>query len=194
MDENKTLNEETTLERRVVNSTSTSKRESKSTKPVETNDTPSRERIVPKDIDPNQYVVVRNGFHGRLVYKSKKTGETFVWTEFGSEQEMELRELKNAKNSSKKFFINNWFMFDENWIVDYLGVRQFYKNAVSIEEFDEIFTKSADEIIRIVSHLSPGQRKSAAYRARQLIVDGLIDSHKAITALEESLGIELIER
>mgnify|MGYP001443490015 FL=1 len=150
--------------------------------------------IVPKDIDPEQYVTVRNGFQGRLVYVSKHTGERFVWGQFGAEQEMELRELKNAKNSYKKFFENNWFMFDEDWIVDYLGVQRFYRNAVRIEDFDEIFQKDAKTISEIISDMSDGQKKSVAYRARVLIADGAIDSNKAITALEESLGVELVER
>lgn len=150
--------------------------------------------IVPKDIDPEQYVTVRNGFQGRLVYVSKHTGERFVWDQFGAEQEMELRELKNAKNSYKKFFENNWFMFDEDWIVDYLGVQRFYRNAVRIEDFDEIFQKDAKTISEIISDMSDGQKKSVAYRARALIADGAIDSNKAITALEESLGVELVER
>lgn len=150
--------------------------------------------IVPKDIDPEQYVTVRNGFQGRLVYVSKHTGERFVWDQFGAEQEMELRELKNAKNSYKKFFENNWFMFDEDWIVDYLGVQRFYRNAVRIEDFDEIFQKDAKTISEIISDMSGGQKKSVAYRARVLISDGAIDSNKAITALEESLGVELVER
>lgn len=150
--------------------------------------------IVPKDIDTEQYVTVRNGFQGRLVYVSKHTGERFVWDQFGAEQEMELRELKNAKNSYKKFFENNWFMFDEDWIVDYLGVQRFYRNAVRIEDFDEIFQKDAKTIYEIISDMSDGQKKSVAYRARVLIADGAIDSNKAITALEESLGVELVER
>ena len=150
--------------------------------------------IVPKDIDPEQYVTVRNGFQGRLVYVSKHTGERFVWDQFGAEQEMELRELKNAKNTYNKFFENNWFMFDEDWIVDYLGVQRFYRNAVRIEDFDEIFQKDAKTIYEIISDMSDGQKKSVAYRARVLIADGAIDSNKAITALEESLGVELVER
>lgn len=153
-----------------------------------------KRNIVPKDVDPEQYVTVRNGFQGRLVYVSKHTGERFEWDEFGSEQEMELRELKNAKNSYKKFFENNWFMFDEDWIVDYLGVQRFYRNAVRIEDFDEIFQKDAATISKIIGDMSDGQKKSVAYRARVLIAEGAIDSNKAINALEESLGVELIER
>lgn len=150
--------------------------------------------IRPREIDPNQIVTVRNGFQGRLVYKSKRTGERWAWDEFGAEQDMELGELKNARNSNKKYFINNWFMFDEDWIVDYLGMRQYYKNSLPIQDFDKLFEKSSAEIEKVVSKLSEGQKKSVAYRAKQLIAEGGIDSNKVISTLEKCLGTELIER
>lgn len=150
--------------------------------------------VVAKEIDIHQYVTVRNGFQGTLVYRSPKTGERFIWDGFGTEQEMELLELRNAKNSAKKFFINNWFMFDEDWIVDYLGLGQYYKHAVKIEDFDKVFTMSPSKIEETVGALSAGQKKSVAYRAKQLITEGEIDSNRAIAALEKSLGVELIER
>ena len=153
-----------------------------------------RKPVIPKDIDPNQYVVVRNGFQGRLVYKSKKTGERFVWSEFGSEQEMELSELKNAKNTYKRFFTNNWFMFDEPWVIDYLGMAQYYKYALNLDNFDDLFTKTPAQIEKTIAQLSTGQKKSVTYRARQLIADGAIDSNKVIVSLEKALGVELIER
>lgn len=147
-----------------------------------------------KAFDPNQIVTVRNGFQGKLVYKSKKTGEVFIWEEFGAEQDMELSELKSARSSSKKFFINNWFMIDDPEVIDYLGMGQYYKFALNIDEFDALFTKSAGEVRETVSKLSAGQKKSVAYRARQLIGRGEIDSNKVISTLEECLGIELVER
>lgn len=150
--------------------------------------------FTPKSFDPNQIVTVRNGFQGRLVYQSKKTGEVFIWENFGAEQDMELSELKSARSSSKKFFINNWFMIDDPEVIDYLGMSQYYKFALKINEFDSLFSKSADEVRKIVSRLSDGQKKSVAYRARQLIGLGEIDSNKVISALEESLGVDLIER
>lgn len=152
--------------------------------------------IVPKDIDTSQYIVVRNGFQGQLVYKSQRTGELFTWADFGDEQEIELRELRNVKNSNKAFFINNWFMFndEDGWVIDYLGVRQYYKNAISIDDFDEIFTKKPAELKKIITGLSDGQKKSVAYRASELISEKKIDSLSVISVLEESLGIELIEK
>ena len=149
---------------------------------------------VPKDIDPSKTIFVVNGFQGRLIYKSKRTGEKFVWEEFGDEQEMELRELRNAKSSSKKMFANNWFMFDEDWVIDYLGVGQYYKHAININEFDDLFDMDVDDLVKKISALSSGQKNSVSYRARQLIAEDKIDSRKVIHALESVLGVELVER
>ena len=152
--------------------------------------------IIAKDIDLNQMIVVRNGFQGRLIYKSSRTQERFVWSDFGDEQMMELLELRNAKNSYKKYFINNWFMFDDEyaWVTDYLGMGQYYKYALNVDSFDDLFQKSPAEIEKTVAKLSSGQKSSLSYRARQLIAEGEIDSNKAIAALERSLGVELVER
>lgn len=149
---------------------------------------------VKQNLDPNMIVSVRNGFHGTLVYVSKHTQEQFVWSEFGDEQDMDLHELKNVKNASKKFFENNWFLIDDPSVIEYLGVAQYYKNALSYEEFDDVFYKEPDEIKSIIAGLSTGQKKSVAYRAKQLISEEAIDSIKVINALEESLSVELIER
>lgn len=166
----------------------------KSAKAQAAEETTEREVLIPKEIDPSQYVGVRNGFQGMLIYKSPKTGEIYTWDSYGDELEMELRELRNAKTSSKAFFINNWFMFDEEWIVDYLGVRQYYKNAIRPEDFDKIFDKSPAELKKAIAGMPDGLKRSVAYRASQLIGEGGIDSRKTIAALEEALGIALIEK
>lgn len=151
--------------------------------------------IIPKDIDLGQLITVRNGFQGRLVYVSPRTKERFVWDQFGDEQEIELRELRSAKSSAKKFFINNWFMFDDEfaWVINYLGVKQFYKNAIKLDEFDDVFKQTPAKIKEAISKLSQGQKESVGYRARQLVLNKEIDSLKAIEAIEEALGVELIE-
>lgn len=153
-----------------------------------------RKAMKAKTFDPNQIITVRNGFQGRLVYKSKKTGEKFVWDGFGDEQDMEFAELKSARSASKKYFSNNWFMFDDPEVIEQLGMTQFYRFALKIDDFDELFTKSPAEIEDIVSKLSDGQKKSVAYRAKQMVASGDIDSNKVIGTLEKSLGVELIER
>lgn len=153
-------------------------------------------KVSPKDVDVSQYITVYNGFQGKLIYKSRKTGETYEWDNFGDEQEMELIELKNAKNSAKSFFINNWFMFDEDnkWVIDYLGLSQYYKNAIDLDKFDDVFKMSPEEIGKTVSALSDGQKRSLMYRAKQLVSQNKIDSISVIHELEKALGVELVEK
>lgn len=152
--------------------------------------------IKPKQVDVNEYITVRNGHHGNLIYKSKRSGECFRWDDYGDEQEIQIRELKDAKNFNKKFFINNWFVFNEEdqWVIDYLGVRNFYRNSIGIGKFDDLFDRTPEEIKAEVEQMSAGQKNAVSHRAHQLIMDGVIDSRKCIAALEESLGVELVEK
>lgn len=150
--------------------------------------------MVATEIDLRQIVTVRNGFQGTLIYKDKRTGADYRWENFGDVQDIELGELRNARGSAKKFFENNWFLFDEDWIPEYLGMGKYYKHALNSEDFDDIFSKPADELEATLAELTDGQRKSVGYRARQLIASGDIDSRKTVSMLERCLGIELVEK
>lgn len=145
-------------------------------------------------LSPNTVVTVKHGFNGRLVYRSKKSGDKYVWEEYGDEQEFDLQELKNAKNSSKAFFINNWFMIDDPEVISYLGVEQYYKNALDCDELLDLIDNEPEKIGEAIEKLSYGQKESVKFFARRLVGEGSIDSVKAIKALEDALNIELSER
>ena len=144
-------------------------------------------------IDSDQYVNVRNGFHGVLVYVSSKTGETYTWDDFDDVQEMTLRELKGMKSSQKSFFENNWILFDEDWIYDYLGVRQMYKYTIKNEDLEKLFEMPIDKMKKIVSGMGQGQKESFKYMVKDRCARGELDSLKRIKALEEALGTNLLE-
>ena len=149
-----------------------------------------------KDIDMNQYITVRNGYPGQLVYTSKRTGEKFFWEHYGDEQDIQLMELRNARNTSKKFFDHNWFVFDEeyDWVIDFLGVRAFYNNIINQEGIDALFKKSPKQIGTELAALTNGQKRTVAYRAMEMIRNKEIDSLSVIEVLEKGLGVALIER
>ena len=150
--------------------------------------------VKPKKLDPEMYVTVRNGFPGLLVYKSSKTGEKYVFDRFGDEHDISLQELKKAKNDSKAFFENNWFLIDDPEVIEYLGLTQYYKNAFSYDDFEELTQMTADEVREKMQLISKGQKAAVARYARQLIAEGRIDSLKVITALENGLGVQLTDK
>lgn len=149
-------------------------------------------RVAPK-LDPNTVVTVRNGFDGTLIYKSRKTGEKFKWEGFGTEHDMELSELKSARNSDKRFFENNWFLIDDPEVIDYLNVGQYYKNALRYEDFDMLFNGDPADVERVLGGLSAGQKRTVSYRARALVAEGKIDSLSMIAAIERALAVKLTD-
>lgn len=155
---------------------------------------PQKVYKVRKQLDPHTIVTVRNGFPGMLIYESSKTGELFRWESLGDEQDMELQELKNARNASKAFYVNNWFRIDDPEILDYLGVAEYYKNALNLIDDEALRSMKPDDIRGTVAKMSDGQKLALKYRVKQMIESGDIDSIKMITAFEEALGVELIER
>ena len=149
---------------------------------------------VRKQLDPHTIVTVKNGFPGMLIYESSKTGEMFRWESLGDEQDMELQELKNARNASKAFYVNNWFRIDDPEILDYLGVAEYYKNALNLIDDETLRALKPEDIRSTVMKMSDGQKLALKYRVKQMIESGDIESMKMITAFEEALGVELIER
>ena len=154
------------------------------------------EPIIPKEVDLGELITVKNGYNGKLVYVSARTRERYVFDGFGDEQEIELRELRNAKSAAKSFFVNNYFMFgpEFEWVPAYLGMAKYYKNSIKPDEFEDLFNMPAEKLRDRISKLNDGQKKAINYMAREKIADGEIDSRKTIAMLEEALGVQLIEK
>ena len=149
---------------------------------------------VRKSLDPNMYVPVRNGFHGRLVFKDKVTGEEYEWSDFGDEIDLTLNTLQKARSGQRRFFSDNWFLIDDPDVIEYLNVGQYYKNALNFEEFDTIFELPKDELIARVATLSDGQKRGVGFAAKQKIEAGELSDLNVIKALEGMLKVELIEK
>lgn len=133
---------------------------------------------------------------GGAFYSSKKIrGYTVEWDDIGSIEYMELSELSSMKNTDRRFFEDNWIVFDDTEdytaeeLYDFLKVSKYYKSFFTIETIDEIFTYSKDKIQKKISTLSRGMKETVAVRAKQKLDDGKLDKN-IIEVLEESLGIQ----
>lgn len=155
---------------------------------------PTKPLRVHKEIDPNTIVPVRNGFHGPLGFYDKVTGEQHKWSEFGAELDLTVAALKRARGSNPRFFSENWWLIEDPEILEYLRVTQFYANALTCEEFDELFTLSPEEVELKVSKLSRGQQRGVAYRAKEKIESRELADLNVIRALEKVLDTTLIEK
>jgi len=133
---------------------------------------------------------------GGAFYSSKKImGYTVEWEELGSVEYMELGELSSMKNTDKRFFEDNWIVLDDTdeysatELYDFLKVSKYYKNILTPENIDEVFTYSKDKLVKTITTLSRGLKETVAVRAKQKLDDNTLDRN-IIDILESSLGIQ----
>ena len=133
---------------------------------------------------------------GGAFYSSKKImGYTVEWEDIGSVEYMETGELSSMKNTDKRFFEDNWIVFDDteeytaSELYDFLKVSKYYKNVLTPDNIDEIFTYPKDEIVKTISTLSRGMKETVAVRAKQKLDENTLDKN-IIDILESSLGIQ----
>jgi hypothetical protein len=160
---------------------------------VKKNHTKKKTKI-PLDI----LVPVKSGVQGILVYGSRKTiGYQIEWDSYGSIEYVELGELLSMRNTNRSFYKNNWIFFEDTdeytavEIYEFLDVAQYYQNTIIGEDIETIFTKSLDDIRKIITPLSKGVKDTIATKARLMIDSGEFDSINRIQLLEELLDVEL---
>lgn len=158
---------------------------------VNQNKPASKKIQVREKIDDNELITVKNATQGTLIYKDSDDCE-IVWEDFGEEKELTMRELFIMKKKNILFFKENWI--EVNAIVlNALGVSSFYTNAISIDEYEELFNLEAEQLKERIEKLPKSIKDSIGLRAIKLINDGVLDSMKKIKVLEDVLGYSLIE-
>ena len=144
------------------------------------------------EITNETMVECRNGTAGNLIDKTTlNPGYNGEWEAFGDVQEMEYRELVSMRGNQRRFFEENWILIDDPAIIKKLGVERYYKNSLTTDNFNDVFTMPADEIKKIVPTLPGGTKDAIASEAKKKIETGELDSRSAIKALEDSLSVEL---
>lgn len=147
-----------------------------------------------RKITNDTMIECKNGVHGPLIYVSgRNAGYVVEWENFGEVQDIDYGELLTMRGSQPRFFRDNWILIEDAEILKKLGVDRYYKNALTTENFDDVFHWSADEIRSKVATMSNGMKDSIRVRAKELVETGELDSRSAIKAFNEVLHCNLEE-
>lgn len=142
----------------------------------------------------DELITVYNGYYGTLNITLKKSGYDIVLSKFGDDAEIEFGELKILRNEHKAFYEKNWIVINDVDVLEALDVKHYYDKSLDISGLDELLNLEDNEISEKIKSLNEGQKLIVTYMVTDKISTGEIDSRKTISALEEALGVELIER
>ena len=134
---------------------------------------------------------------GGAIYESNKIkGYTITWDDFGTVEFVELSELIAMRNSARRFFEDNWIVFEDTdeytaiQLYEFLKVTKYYEKVFTPETIETIFEMDEAELIRTVSGLSKGMKDTIAARAKIKYDAKELDSNKKIEALETALKVK----
>lgn len=144
-----------------------------------------------KQRDMNEMISVVCITNSPLIYESKsQQGYRVDWDGFLQENWMEYKELVNMRSSQKAFFEEPWIICDWDVLVD-LKVDKYYKNIIDLENLDDVFKRSPDELEETLKIVPNGIRELILDRAYELRRNKELDSLNTIEVIEKTLNVDL---
>lgn len=125
--------------------------------------------------------------YGRVIYKSKKTGEIFKWLETGDDQYFTVQDVLDMDNQSHKFLRTPWLLIDDEEVVEAMGLTKMYSYISRLEDIDGFLASPLDEIEEVCQNLSKGYKNNLARIVNQKVEDKELRDVVVIRKLQELL-------
>lgn len=158
-----------------------------------------KKRLVLSDLDE---LVVKSNVFGELIYINDRTGDQFIWENYGEEQTLTAKDIRDMKARQQMFFKEDWVSIIDSHSVDMsvytlkdiydaLQVGRYYdENAIAFE-LDDIFSMNEKEMRETIASMSDTIKRTVVIRANDKIKDGSLDSISKVKLLEKVLNCEL---
>lgn len=142
-------------------------------------------------IKDEDLIVVMNGLDGALTHRSISTGRVWRFIEFGQTDKIPYGELLRIRNNNPKVFNDGWMIILNRKVQEDFGLVEAYRNILTPETIDEVFTKDVDELKAFVDALPKGMKVTFVSKARQLYNAKKLDSMRVIEYIQSEFGISL---
>ncbi len=146
------------------------------------------------DIDRFEQIPVMNTTNGTLIYKSRKTGATYIWSDYGSIEYLEFQELISMRSGDKAFLNEPYVIVLDDDAVDYLGLTKMYETLNKLENIEDIFSLRLEEFKDVIEKAPKGLIHTIVTKARQMHQEGTLDSISKVKYLNEKFNTDIGQR
>lgn len=186
----------TTTKRRVVKTTPKETVDEK----VTLNEEPVAEKVVkkeakkePRQFNQNDLILCRSVTAGWLGC-SGKSGQYYVFENFGDECEIEYQDLFALKSRHSNYIYAPHFVIEDEELLEnprWADVAKFYDEKVyTMEDVEEVLNLPINNFEAALKKLPKGLAKSLQVRVAQKIEDGTFDSLKKIKIIDDVYGTD----
>ena len=184
----------TTTKRRVVKAVPKETVDEK----VTVSEEPVAEKVVekvkkePRQFNQNDLILCRSVTTGWLGC-SGKSGQYYVFENFGDECEIEYQDLFALKSRRSNYIYAPHFIIEDEELLEnprWADVAKFYEDEVYSTDIDEVLNLPPSNFKSALEKLPKGIAKSLQVRVAEKIEDGTFDSLKKIKAIDEVFGTD----
>jgi hypothetical protein len=147
--------------------------------------------LVSDQVNDDDMIQVMNGVNGELIHRSARTGRMWKFTRFGQTDRMPFSELMSIYNVNPKCFEEGRLIVMNARVAENFNLTDTYKNIITPQNLDSLFTKDVDELKVIVDNLPQTMKFTFVIRAKELYAQGKLDSVKLVRYIEETFGFSL---
>lgn len=189
--------------------TTTRKKTTTATKPVKTESAKVENKIeepapvvkeeakveikkVPRQFNQNDLILCRSVTAGWLGV-SGKSGQYYVFENFGDECEIEYQDLFALKSRHSNYIYAPHFIIEDEELLEnprWADVSKFYDEEVFNEDVDEVLNLPQNVFEEALRKLPRGLAKTLQVKVAEKIEDGTFDSLKKIKMIDEVFGTD----
>ena len=151
-----------------------------------------KESKVVRQFNQNDLVLCRSVTAGWLGV-SGKSGQYYVFENFGDECEIEYQDLFALKSRHSQYIYAPLFVIENEELLEnprWKDVAEFYDDKVFKEDIDDVLNLPASSFENALRLLPKGLAKALQVKVAEKIEDGTFDSLKKIKAIDDVFGTD----
>ena len=145
-------------------------------------------RKVKQKLDDNLLVTIKSNVKGKLIYKSKRSGQEWRFTDIGDEDTIELSELRTMLSSNRAFLEKGWIIVLDDEVIEYLNLKRLQKNVVDADDVEFLLQLEPAKILESIKEASTNTKSLLFSFAQEKFMNGELNDYRVIKAIEEGLG------
>ena len=166
----------------------------KNTPSLKEKETTEKVNVKPKrKFQETDGILCRSVTEGMLFFIGKKTGMLYQWNGYGSEYEVEYRDLVIAVRTRESYIFNPLFIIeDEDFLEEFPIVKKFYEKSYDVTEIKNILYLPLEDMKRAIMALPKSALRTLQNMASTEVINKNLDSVQKIKYLDEVFGTELL--
>lgn len=128
---------------------------------------------------------------GSLKYDSLKSGNTYIWSDYGDICDVTYGDLLSLKSAKSKFIFEPWFIIEDAGLMAEWGLADMYSYFTGANDIAEFLQNDASSLKERLHNAPNGYKDLVVNTAGRMLRDGELDSIKALKIIDEELDTKL---